>query len=366
MFARPVAAPTVKTVSRAGLTSDSDAESFAWFGRGPTNQAFRRFSGERSGQLALPDTAAGSRTSWDFSQVPISARGAEHRGRAPLTVVEPVNQAGGDDEEPQALKRLEAPASAPKNLLVAALPQPVSLHALGSVARRDGAFVTGPPVPKDLSAISAGGGVGAAGYTDWPVGFKAPDFDFKTAMGAGAGAASGLNWTCDPILKTAAAEGASGSFYTAPGRYKTNGKEGDKDVYWRFSPAISALVKTGEQEHCDDYAEAFKISLQEAESVLKANVIGQMFGPAASASDAEGLVLKAISDNLTHKALGSDRTKWSATYTMLFRKTSTRDTTGWHTITLGSRTETATDVTYDVVKGSSQIGSHPSSAVVSY
>jgi hypothetical protein len=296
---------------------------------------------------------------------------------ASRTVVKQGNQSG---EQPEALeKRMEELPSEPQNLLVRPLatitagssaaagpPQPISVGMLRYVVNRGGPWVTGPPVGTDLATVSTGGGAGAAGYTDWPSGFKAPDFDFNTATGAGAGAGSGLNWTASPTQKTAASEGTSGSFYTSAGKYKTAQKEGGKDVYWNFSASVSSTVKDGEQEHCDDFAEAYKISLQEAEAVLKANVVGKAFGPAASASDAEKLVLKAIDDNLTHKALGSDKTKWSATYTTLYQKTLTRDTSAWHTMSTGARTETAADVTYEIVKGTSQIGSHSSASIIKY
>jgi hypothetical protein len=342
------------------------------------------------------DDAASGHSKHDFGRVRVDVDGLCHpRGSqghataifgagssglhrdAARTVVEQGDQSA---EQPEALKRrMEEPPSEPQNLLVrpsatissgpsaaAEPPQPITLGMLRHVANRGGPWVTGPPVGKDLATISAGGGAGAAGYTDWPSGFKAPDFDFNTATGAGAGSRSGLNWTASPTQKIAASEGTSGSFYTSAGKQKTAQKEGGKDVYWNFSAPVSSIVKDGEQEHCDDFAEAYKISLQEAEAVLKANVVGKAFGPAASASDAEKLVLKAIDDNLTHKALGSDKTKWSATYTTLYQKTLTRDTSAWHTMSTGARTESAADVTYEIVKGSSQIGSHSSASIIKY
>ncbi|HEX3346938.1 MAG TPA: hypothetical protein VHS58_02410 [Acetobacteraceae bacterium] len=275
---------------------------------------------------------------------------------------EPSSGSAARDEEPtEALeKRIERSPSD------AGAPRPASLGMLRHVGDRDGAFVTGPPVATNLGAVRAGGGAAAAGFTAWPAGFKAPDFDFNTHTGAGVGAGSELNWTADPILTTAAFEGVANSFYTSAGKYKTGEKEGGKDVSWIFSPVIASLIKTGEQEHCDDHAAAYSISLKEAESVLKAHVVGHTFGPAASSSDAEKLVLKTIDRNLTHKALGTDKAKWAAIYTTLYQKTGTRDTSQWHTLWTGPRTETATDVTYEIVKGASQIGSHSSASIIKY
>ena len=421
-------------------------------GPSPSNQAMHRLLSTRAGDFAQGASNEYARSaSLDFSKIPVFAPGRTGRSSAPSPsrsaapllvndieanqvriIVEP--SGGGGETQPEALKkRTGEPPSNTQNLLVTPLaalsdvpqaaeagaPQPVSLGTLRHVAAPGGAFVTGPPVAKSLAAIRSGSGVPAsAGYTDWPLGFKPPDFDFNSttssstpghgAGGSGAGAGSGgasgghmggagsagsgagagsggasggrtagagsagsgsgagPTWTSTPTLKTAASEGASGSFYVAPGKYNTGTKEGGKDVSLSFSPAMSAVVQAGEQEHCDDFAEAYNISLKEAQSVLNANVVGKTFGPATSKSDAEKLVLKAIDDSLTHKALGSDKTKWSATYTTLREKTLTRDRSGWHSIGRGARTETATEVSYDMVKGSSQIGSHPSNSIIKY
>src|SRR5262249_15789099 len=254
--------------------------------------------------------------------------------------------ADSGDEEPEALeKSMEESGFEPPNSaalsdgqrMVATGPRPASLSMLQRVADQGGAFVSGPPVGTGLAEVVALGGAGTLGWTYFPSGFKAPDFDFNTTMGAGAGAASGLNWTCDPTLKSNASEGTADSFYTSAGKYNSGRKESNKDVYYNFSPTTSSLIKTGEQEHCDDHMEAYKISLQEAESVLKQNVVGKTFGPAASESDAENLALKAIDDNLNHKALGSDKTKWADTYRTLFKKTSMRDRSKWHNLSKGAR-----------------------------
>ncbi len=317
---------------------------------------------ERMSSAGVPAVA------WAFGSIPLlppsrtivePANGTQERPEGPEKPPEtPENTTGTEpSQDTNLLVRPAMTITAPAPSTV--LPQPVSLQSLHQAARGDGMFVSGPPVGKDLATISAGGGAGAAGYTDWPVGARAPDFDFNTT-------GSGSSWTSAPTAKATASEGTSGSFYTAAGTYKTGTKEGGKDVSWTFSAAISSLVQTGEQEHCDDFAEAYKISLQEAQSVLTANVIGKTFGPAASKADAENLVVKAIGDNLTHKALGSDKTKWAGTYSTLYNKTSIRDTSGWHSISTGARAETATDVTYDIVKGSSQIGSHASNTIIKY
>jgi hypothetical protein len=287
-------------------------------------------------QTANPKAAPSA--SWEFGKISIFPPEANHIGGQ-------VWLADSGDEEPEALKKsMEESRYEPQNLatladgqrMAAVGPRPVSLTMLQHVTDRNGAFVSGPPVGTNHATVVAHGGAGAVGWTYFPSGFKAPDFDFNTTTGAGAGAASGLNWTCDPTIKSSASEGTAASFYTFPAKYNSGRKEGGKDVYYNFSPTMSALIKAGEQEHCADHAEAYKISLQEAESVLKENVVGKTFGPAASESDAKKLVLQAIDDKLTHKPLGSDKTKWADTYRTLFKKTLMRDNSRWHDVSKGA------------------------------
>ena len=260
------------------------------------------------------------------------------------------------DVWPPAMQRLDVDSTrTPPNSS-----RPTAWPTLLTLPKGRGVFISGPPVAKPLGVISAGGGAGAAGYTDWPTGYKAPDFDFNSAK-------TGSDWFSKPTLKTAAFEGTSGSFYTDAGKHKTANQEAGKDVYWNFSPAISSLVKVGEQEHCDDYAEAYKISLKEADTIIRSKLDGQTFGPKASKAEAEGLVLGEITANLTHAGLGNDKTKWAGIYNTLFTKTRTRDTSGWHTIKLGARSvDGAGNVVYEVVAGTSQIGTKASNAVIKY
>jgi len=238
--------------------------------------------------------------------------------------------------------------------------QPSSWTQLQYMPKGHGAFISGPPVAKSLADISAGGGAGAAGYTEWPAGYAAPDFDFNTT-------ATGAEWFSKPTLKNAASEGISGSFYTSAGKHKTALKEGGNDVYWTFSPAISTLIKVGEQEHCDDFAEAYRISLKEADTIVNTNIVGKVFGPKASKADADGLVLAEITRALSHAGLGNDKTKWAGIYNTLFTKTLNRDSSGWHSISLGARSvDGAGNVSYNVVKGTSQIGTKASSTIIKY
>lgn len=239
-------------------------------------------------------------------------------------------------------------------------PRPVSWGELQSRASAQGPRVTGPPVAKDMATLWAGGGRGTAGLTNWPAGYKAPDFKFNSTASGGA-------WTSRPSIKTAAFEGASDSIFTAAGKHKTGDKEGGKDVFWNFSAAISDNVKLGEQEHCDDFTEAYNISLKEADTLLNAHIAGKAFGPKPTKAGAEALVLAEITAKLTHLGLGNDKTRWAGIYSTLFNKTLVRDTSGDHTMSLGARTvDAAGNVTYEVIKGSSRIPGSKSTDIIKY
>jgi hypothetical protein len=269
-------------------------------------------------------------------------------------------EAAESSEEGPEEERPEEESSAPA--MIAIRPQPVSLAAMRHIATGNGPRISGPPVGKSLADVWAGGGAGVGGYTDWPAGYKAPDFAHNAAQ-------TGSDWNAKPTLTTAANEGASGSFYISAGTHKTGTQEGGKDVYYKLSAAMSNLVKVGEQEHCDDYAEAYKISLKEAETIINTKLVGNTFGPKPSQAEAEKLVLDAITANLTHAGLGNDKTKWASTYKTLYEKTLTRDTSGWHSMSTGARSVNAAgDITYTIAAGTSQIGTgtHLSNSIIKY
>ena len=74
-----------------------------------------------------------------------------------------------------------------------------------------------------------------------------------------------------------------------------------------------------------------------------------------------------ITSNLTHAGLGNDKTQWAGIYDTLFRKTGIRDTSGWHSIALGTRTvDGAGNIVYEIVQGTSQIGTKASSTIIKY
>jgi hypothetical protein len=253
----------------------------------------------------------------------------------------------------------------PQIAIVPAQPKPMSLEAVQALAQQPGVPISGPPAGDTLAHVWSAGHPRDAGFTGWPARYRAPDFDFNTTSNAKA-LPEAPEWYSQPRASTAAFEGSSTSYYIAAGKYNTGLQETGKNVYWNFSPTISSLIKTGEQEHCNDFAEAYRISLKEADTVMNSFIVGKTFGPKLAKADAEHLVLSEITTRLTHAQLGNDKTQWAAKYRMLYGKTKTRDTRGWHTISLAARTVDATGVTYEVVQGTSTIPGPASDTIITY
>jgi hypothetical protein len=258
-----------------------------------------------------------------------------------------------------------AKEAVPQIAVVPAQPKPMSLEAVQALAQQPGVPISGPPAGDTLAHVWSAGHPRDAGFTGWPAGYRAPDFDFNTTSNAKA-LPEAPEWYSQPRARTAAFEGSSASYYIAAGKYNTGLQESGKNVYWNFSPTISSLIKTGEQEHCNDFAESYRISLKEADTVMNSFIVGKNFGPKSAKADAEHMVLSEITARLTHPQLGNDKSQWAAKYSMLYGKTKTRDTRGWHTISLAARTDDATGVTYEVVQGTSTIPGPASNTIITY
>jgi hypothetical protein len=251
-------------------------------------------------------------------------------------------------------------------------PRAVSWAAINKMSEsEEGSETSGPPKASSLKTIQTHAGDKTThGWTYFPKGFKAPNFTFESFNISTFGILPLLKaapaWYSRPKLKQKANEGKGDSFYPTAGKHKTQLKEAGKTVYWNFSPSISLRIDTAEQEHCDDHAEAYKISLKEAEDVLTTHVIGKMFGPKPTKAAAETMVLDTIKAKLTHPQLGNDKTKWKGKYDMLFRKTGDRDAKGWHFLPPDNRKVVGGHIEYDIVKGTSKIGIVQSKDVIKY
>ena len=227
----------------------------------------------------------------------------------------------------------------------------------------DFAAAIGPPGGTTLLTIQGfSGGDSTVGWTYFPTNHRAPDFKFNSTDKGSAGAPK---WYASPTSVKTAFEGDAKSYFATAGLHKTTKVEGGKDVYFDISAAMSTRDSSLEQEHCDDIMAAYNMSLKEAEDVLVALVYSVDFGPKPTKAAAEQMVLDTIKANLTHPGLGNDKTTWAATYNTLFRKTLTRDTSGWHMFGLTNRrTNAAGDVLYDLATGSTKLV--PTSTVIKY
>jgi hypothetical protein len=226
------------------------------------------------------------------------------------------------------------------------------------------------------------------GVTTFPTGtYKVPSFDFKSVNKAAAPAkvakggkagkvakapkAPAPAWYSVPTLTQAAYEGddvclfvPAGTHKTAPDVWKT---EGGKPTFWIMPGPMAARDSAAEGEHSSDIKLAFKISLREAEDVLTKQVVGKAFGPKATQAAAETLVLDTIKAKLAHPKLGNDKTKWGGIYETLYRLTLQRDAKAWHTFGLGGRTtDKKGNVFYTINKGTTNVGTVPSSKIVKY
>jgi hypothetical protein len=210
-----------------------------------------------------------------------------------------------------------------------------------------------------------GGNPWRTGWTSPPVNRKAPQFEFNTTENTPP--VGPPSYASTPTLKQNANEGDSVCWYPGPGLHKSSNVEGGKPVYSDVSPAISARDGAAEGEHSSDIKQARDISIKEAETVLTTHIVGKAFPAAGSKADAEKYVLDAITAKLTHPDLGNDQTQWNAKYVALSRKSAARDTKGWHSFGVDSRsTNAAGDVILKMGNGTTSIGTTTSADLIVY
>jgi hypothetical protein len=240
-----------------------------------------------------------------------------------------------------------------------------ALQTMGALGPEFGAKVTGPPAGTDLGTIEGIGGAGTRGVTPFPTNYRAPNYNFNSTD---KGTAGSPQWYASPTSAATAFEGDANAYYPTVAIHKVAHMEAGKNTYRDVTTTMSNLIKVGEREHCDDHAEAYKISLKEAEEVLTAKVYGKDFGPKPTKAEAEQMVLDTIRTNLTHAGLGEDKTKWAGKYSTLMRKTLDRDTSHWHDIGIANRrTNAAGDIIYKLATtADTKIGTVRSSAVITY
>lgn len=227
------------------------------------------------------------------------------------------------------------------------------------------------PVVTSLDSLWASEGQGTLGVAPYPVNSRAPSFSAIPYFSFSPKTMK-IKWFALPILTQAAYEGDSGPLYVGAGLHDSKTNESGAPVYYNMSRSLANRNRDAEQEHANDYKYAYKISLKEAENVLKKSVVGKKFGPKPTPVEVMALVGDTITKKLTHPQLGNDQTKWKAKYETLVTKTLYRDTQGWHTFHVGNRKETKdntgkiTKVTYDIQKGTTNINKVKSKNVIKY
>jgi hypothetical protein len=245
-------------------------------------------------------------------------------------------------------------------------PTPVPWESLQSATGEGAEAIPGPSaVP--LATIQGADGFNAwrLGWTSFPIGsFKVPQFNFNTSSKVNK--AGVTQWYAKPKFTQRAFEGNSVCWYVATGTHPTTHVEGGKPVFWKMPGPMAARDRTAEREHSNDIKRAYKISLKEADTLLKRHIVPRTFGPEASEAAVTTKVLNRIAAKLTHAGLGNDQTKWGTIYDTLYRKTLQRDNKGWHTFALGHRKEAPTKVFYTVQKGTTNVGTVSSAAIVKY
>ena len=247
-------------------------------------------------------------------------------------------------------------------------PTAVSWASANSFEGEGARAIPGPSIAT-LAAIqaAAGGNTGAVGATSFPLATaKAPQFDFGS-LSSTPGGMGPPSWSSTPSWTQHFDEGNSVCMFLGPARHPTTLTDGGKPVFWNVSAAISTRDGLAEAEHSDDIKRARDISIKEAETVLNDHIIGKTFPATGTRAEAEMKVLDEITSKLTHASLGNDQTMWADIYETLYRKTLTRDNSGWHTFGLGGRTENAAgDVDFNLTNGTTSINTTTSNDLIVY
>lgn len=245
-------------------------------------------------------------------------------------------------------------------------PRPAPWAAVSSAGEDGLQAIPGPSVASLPTLQAPGGGnPWRTGWTSFPVNRKAPQFEFNTTEYAPP--VGPPSYASAPTLKQSAYEGDSVCWYLGPGLHKSSLVDGGKPVYFEVSAAISARDGAAEGEHSNDFKQARDISIKEAETVLSTHVVGKTFPSAGSKESAEKHVLDTITAKLTHPDLGNDQTQWDAKYEALYRKSGARDTKGWHSFGVDSRsTNAAGDVILKIGNGTTSIGTTTSASLIIY
>lgn len=172
------------------------------------------------------------------------------------------------------------------------------------------------------------------------------------------------------VQPTAAGDVVHDSFYLGPGRHlrpaftqTINGRT--VRHYVQVTPALSALIRRGEQEHLDDARRAYELTYGLIAAQINA-LVGQRFGPANTPADAEQLAATTLTRRLPQQ-LGINPATWVRLLDLLLRATGLRDKNGWHALDYGPPQERGNRIIYTLaVTSTTAIGQVPSTDVVNY
>lgn len=225
---------------------------------------------------------------------------------------------------------MEQLANAERNPVAIPINSKVKLRGSAHPAR----VTVGPPSPvtiKEMHRIDPEGD----GNTARPQGTRAPQYRLSIAKQAG------LSYVrCE--LTLSAWIGTVESVYAAPGKRRWQPpKNGFPGKNYVITAEHSRSAKASEQQHCDDVAYVYQITLDAAEKVLSDVEIG----PFESEAEAEfhlksfdGIFMRCLDQYLsTHFGLhdcaryvGADPDAWLKCFRITCEQTMLRDNYGWH------------------------------------
>jgi hypothetical protein len=176
---------------------------------------------------------------------------------------------------------------------------------------------TCPPVPASLANIHSLGGADALGYTK----LESTDLlcapEFKIDAGGDTGTMSSLPIRFAAISKFAKPEKET----PTSDKVSLPSCKGDIPVFQTITPAISDLLKIGEQEHCSDLNRAFELTLKPCATTL-AKYVGHKF----PGKDEDECFASLVDQG------GFDPLDCTQEFIDLAKKTDERDVKEWHSL----------------------------------
>ncbi|MEK7406888.1 MAG: hypothetical protein AAB225_17570 [Acidobacteriota bacterium] len=172
------------------------------------------------------------------------------------------------------------------------------------------------------------------------------------------------------VQRTTSADATHECYYPAAGDHLRPGMTQQiggqtYNHYWRISDRVAALIRQGEQEHLDDDARAYELTYKRIENAIN-ELAGRRFGPASTPAAADRLAEAALVASLPSQ-LGADPANWVRVLDRLLSQTRTRDTNGWHALSIDPPRTIGNMIVHPVsATPGARIGRVPSNQVVNY